>query len=70
PNDDGRCLETVDASAKEADHEKLEIGLQETELLTDAVDGSEVPPHPPKSRKRDIIPDPAAFKQIDEHALK
>ncbi|KAL3887036.1 hypothetical protein ACJMK2_027047 [Sinanodonta woodiana] len=32
--------------------------------------GGEVPPHPPKTKKRDIVPDPTVFKRIDEHALK
>ncbi|KAK3601244.1 hypothetical protein CHS0354_040422 [Potamilus streckersoni] len=34
-----------------------------------SVSGEDIPPHPPKTKKRDIVPDITVFKQLDEHAL-
>ncbi|KAL3886745.1 hypothetical protein ACJMK2_026722 [Sinanodonta woodiana] len=68
--DDTGYLENVDKK-EVIDQEKIEIRLQEKESITKAsVVINEVPPHPPKTKKQDIIPDPAVFKHIDEHALK
>ncbi|KAK3601223.1 hypothetical protein CHS0354_040406 [Potamilus streckersoni] len=50
--------------------DNVSVKYESGQRKRDSVGGCEVPPHPPKTKKRDIVPDPTIFTNIDEHALK
>ncbi|KAL3887105.1 hypothetical protein ACJMK2_027061 [Sinanodonta woodiana] len=73
PIDEPKQVKPIDAKI---DQESLHIRASakngdgtNKHVESDFVGSGEIPPHPPKTKKRDIVPDPAVFKPIDEHAL-